>query len=238
MKILVLDIETSPNLCWTWGLWQQNIGLPQIEKAGETLCWAAKWHGEEKVHFGKGAKGIWKLLDQADVVVHFNGQSFDIPTLQRDFLLAGLKPPSPYKQVDLRRICKQKFRFVSGKLDFIAQQIGIGGKVKHSGMKLWLDCLDGKREAWAKMKEYNIQDVLLTEELYNIVLPWITNHPNWGVYLDAERPTCRNCGSERVIKKGIERTAARTYQRYQCQDCLKPLQGTKCLTKTPKGLTK
>ena len=51
MKILYLDIETAPNLVFTWGLFNQNIGLNQIVKPGYTLCFAAQWEGKKEIVF-------------------------------------------------------------------------------------------------------------------------------------------------------------------------------------------
>ena len=88
MRILAIDIETSPNLAYVWGLWDQNVSLNQLVESGEILCWAAKWLGEDEVFFyskqttGRKSKMIraaWALLDEADVVLHFNVKRFDIP---------------------------------------------------------------------------------------------------------------------------------------------------------------
>lgn len=237
MKILHIDIETAPNKVYSWGLWNQNISINQIVEPGYTLCWAAKWHGKREVFFSsvhettpeKMIKQAHKLLDEADVVCHYNGRKFDIPTLQAEFLLYGLDPPSQFKQLDLLKTARGQFRFPSNKLDYISQQLGLGTKTKHMGMEMWRDCMDGCDKAWKVMKRYNIQDVRLLEKLYKTLLPWIKAHPNWGVYLDAERPTCRNCGSKKVVKKGVERTNTLTYQRYKCKDCGTPLRGRKRL---------
>ena len=43
MNILLIDIETAPNKVYTWGLWNQNVSLNQIDEVGYTLCWAATW---------------------------------------------------------------------------------------------------------------------------------------------------------------------------------------------------
>jgi len=50
-KILFLDIESAPSRVYTWGLFNQNIALNQIEEPGYTLCWAAKWFGKKKMLF-------------------------------------------------------------------------------------------------------------------------------------------------------------------------------------------
>ena len=83
IKILILDIETAPNLVHAWGLWDQSIGLNQIVKPTYTLCWAAKWLGKKQVFFRdhkekEFVKDIYELLTEADAVVHFNGCKFDL----------------------------------------------------------------------------------------------------------------------------------------------------------------
>src|SRR6185369_12801417 len=118
MRLLLLDIETAPNLVHVWGLWQQNVGTNQIIASGYVLCWAAKWYGEKEVLFSsihdtsakKMLTGINKLINEADAVVHYNGRSFDMPTLNKEFMVHGMQPPSPYKQVDLCRVAKEEFR--------------------------------------------------------------------------------------------------------------------------------
>jgi len=55
VKTLVIDIETAPNVGHVWGLWQQNIGLPQLLESGYVMCFAAKWVGQDRVMFHKGS---------------------------------------------------------------------------------------------------------------------------------------------------------------------------------------
>lgn len=185
----------------------------------------------------KMIKNVHELLDEADVVCHYNGKKFDIPTLNQEFLLQDLSPPSQFKQLDLLTTTRQQFRFPSNKLDYVVQQLGLGQKTSHKGMELWHDCMKGCPKAWATMKRYNMQDVRLTERWYLKLLPWIKSHPNWGVYLDSSRPTCRNCGSAKVKRNGKEYTNTYTYQRYRCTDCGTPLRGRKSLHPAPDGLT-
>lgn len=225
MKVLLLDIETAPNLAYVWGLWQQNVGINQIESAGYVLCWAAKWLGDDKLMFdsvkksgnAKMLRRIHKLLDEADAVVHYNGVKFDIPTLNKEFIKAELSPPAPYKHIDLLLHCRRIFRFESNKLDYVAKALGLGEKVKHEGFELWLQCMAGDRQAWGRMEEYNRHDVTLLERLYAKVLPWIHGHPNRSVY--EERPCCPNCGHGNVQARGYFVTRAAKYRRLQCRGC-------------------
>jgi len=226
MKILLLDIETAPNIATVWGLWNQNIGINQILDSGYTLCWAAKWLGSDEAYYDslhystnrRMIKRIHSLLNEADVVVHFNGSKFDIPTLNKEFLLLGLPPPSPFKQIDLLKVVRKQFRFPSNKLNYIAQSLGLGSKAEHRGHSLWLGCMNNDQECWQEMEDYNIQDVHLLEDVYNKVLPWISNHPNRGLYGE-DSHVCPKCGGTKFHKRGWAITLAGKYQRYQCSSC-------------------
>jgi len=227
MKILMLDIETKPHKAYCWGLFDQRIGLNQIVEAGGTLCWAARWVGDKEGKFFFGAewetkkdyiKTIWNLLDEADAVIHYNGKKFDIPTLNWEFIQHGLTPPSPYKEIDLLQTTRQKFKPASRKLDYVASKLGIGAKVSHAGMPLWTGCMNGNRKDRKTMKEYNIQDVFLLEELYLKLLPWIGSHPNRQVY-SGERDTCPSCGSHDIHYRGYAYTNATKARKFKCNGC-------------------
>jgi len=226
MKTLLLDIETAPHTCHVWGLWQQNVGINQIIDSGYVMCWAAKWYGVPEVYFDSiytskpktMLKRIHKMLDEADAVIHYNGSKFDIPTLNKEFLLHGLLPPSPVKQIDLLRTARGQFRFPSNKLDYLAQALGLGKKTTHTGHQLWIDCMNKDPDAWALMEEYNINDVFLLEKVYEELKPWIKNHPNVSLYTN-ETCVCPTCSSSNYQRRGLAYTKTIKYQRYQCKDC-------------------
>jgi len=237
MKTLLLDIETAPNKVYSWGLFNQNISINQIVEPGYTLCYAAKWLGSKKMLFDSVhqssvehmAQSMHDLLEEADAVVHYNGTKFDIPTLNKEFLLLGITPPSPYAEIDLLRTARRKFRFTSNKLDYVCQQLGLGAKTHHTGMQLWHDCMNGCNKAWKLMEKYNRNDVKIMEELYHKLLPWIEQHPSVGLYTDDKEPCCRNCGSHDVQRRGYAMTTLGKYQRYQCVSCGRWGRGKKML---------
>jgi DNA polymerase elongation subunit (family B) len=181
MKMLMLDIETTPMQVYTWGLWDQNIGINQIIKDTEMMCFGAKWQGKKKVifksvhHDGKKAmlEELHKLMEEADILIGWNSASFDHKHIKREFLEAGMTPPSVVKDLDLMSVVKANFKFPSNKLDYVAQTLGVGAKVKHSGFDLWIGCMEGDAKSWAEMKKYQIQDVNLLEEIYQVLLPWL-----------------------------------------------------------------
>lgn len=227
MKILHIDIETAPNKVYSWGLFNQNIAINQIVEPGYTLCWAAKWHGKPEILFDSIHESserdmlekMWMLLDKADVVTHYNGKKFDIPTLNKEFIIHEMGVPAPYQQVDLLQVTRSSFRFPSNKLDYVAQALGLGSKTKHMGMDLWSECMRGEEASWKIMKKYNKQDVVLLEKLYKRLLPWVRTHPNHALFKETDKPVCTNCGSARVQKRGITYTRTQQYQRYQCSGC-------------------
>ena len=235
MRTLVLDIETSPNLAWCWGLFDQRIGLNQIESTSSVLCFAAKWRGEKKVHYysdfhdghSEMVEAAWKLVDQADAIVHYNGRAFDMKHLRREFLLEGLAPPTPHADIDLLLVTRRQFKFASNKLQHVAGALGIGGKVPHTGFELWRDCMAGDAKAWALMKKYNIGDITLTEDLYDILLPWIPSHPN-AALIDGKPDACPRCSAEGPFqRRGYDTTRVARYIRFQCNTCLGYFQARK-----------
>jgi uncharacterized protein YprB with RNaseH-like and TPR domain len=180
MKTLYLDIETTPIKAYVWGLWDQNVSIDQIIEPTEMLCFGARWGGSKKVifksvhHDGKKAmlEELHALMEEADVLVGWNSAAFDHKHINREFLENGMTPPSPVKDLDLMSVVKANFQFPSNKLDYVAQKLGVGAKVKHSGFSLWIKCMAGDPKAWVEMKKYQIQDVNLLIDLYDILLPW------------------------------------------------------------------
>jgi DNA polymerase elongation subunit (family B) len=225
VKILLLDIETSPNLAYVWGLFKQNVAINQIKESGSVLCWAAKWYGSRDVMFDSVHKSseiamldkLHRLVSEADCIVHYNGKRFDIPCLNREWLRHGFKPPSPHKDIDLLETAKRRFRFVSNKLDYVSQYLGLGAKAQHSGFDLWVGCMAREPKSWAMMEKYNRQDVVLLEKLYTKLLPWIDRHPSHQI--EKEEMGCPKCGSDQYQQRGFACTASHKYRRYQCSSC-------------------
>lgn len=224
---MLLDIETAPLVVYCWGLFDQNISHKHIVSPGYVLCWSAKWYGSDDIMFDsvhestpkRMLQGVHKLLTEADCVVHYNGKKFDIPTLNREFVVYGLPPPAPYKQIDLYLVVRSTFRFPSNKLDYVLKELKMPGKMEHDGMPVWTGCMSGDPKAWAVMKEYNIIDTQRLVELYEKIRPWVKQHPNHGLYDEPGLPVCTNCGSGNLERRGYAHTMVAKYARYRCKDC-------------------
>lgn len=242
-KVLTLDIETSPATALVFGQRRQEISNIQIIKPDRILGVGAKWTHEDNVqwrseyHHGRNVMIPWirDLLNQADIVVHFNGSTFDMPWLRREIAEDGLTPYSPVQEVDLLTVVRKQFRYTSNKLENMVRVFGAGLKMNNGGFQLWRDIEigdeDTQRKAWAIMRRYCKQDVKIEEELYFRLLPYIPNHPHVGLYSDdpAGEEVCTNCGSNNLRLEGYAYTKVSRYQRYQCRECGKWGRGKRAL---------
>lgn len=228
MKTLLLDIENSPNLAHVWGLFDQTVSLAQLMESMRVICFAYKWHGDNKVGFFSDhhnghdtmIAAAHSLVDQADVVVHYNGKRHDMPHLRTEWLRAGLTAPSPVQEVDLFTTVRSQFKFPSMKLDYVLKELGLPGKVKNSGHQLWVNCMAGDEKAWREMKRYNMQDVRAMEPLYDLLLSWIRQHPTVPLFNpDTGEQLCPRCGSADLRREGWSYTSLARFQRYCCVAC-------------------
>lgn len=234
-KILLVDIETSPSQAYIWGLWQEVTSTEMIESDWYILCWCAKWLGEKKImraalpdfqnykkdtHDDKAVlQQLWKLLDEADVIVAHNGIKFDRRKINARFIMNGMTPPSPYKVIDTLQIAKTHFAFTSNRLNDLGRFLQLGKKKDTGGFQLWKDCMAGDKEAWKKMVDYCANDVALLEKVYVKLRPYASNHPNIGVYLEEETALCPKCGSSNIEYRGYYYTTISKFQRFMCKDC-------------------
>lgn len=238
-KIVTLDIETFPNLVFTWGLFKQMVGVNQIVRDWSiaSMCW--KWLGTKGTEYVDCEANptddrellahAWNVLDEADIVVGQNSKHFDIRKLNARFIEAGFGPPSPYKQIDTKVEAAKVAMFTSNRLEWLAAHLADVPKDKHKefpGFDLWAECLKGNPRAWAAMRKYNPRDVVATEQVYMKLRPWIEGHPNVAIY-DHERGdvdgkpfiACPKCGSHKLQQRGHQHTQVGTYPRYHCQSC-------------------
>lgn len=212
-RILLMDIEVAPALCYTFGRFKQNIGQDNIIKEGGYILTAAwKWLGEPTVHFcvskdlynGDDSNTIAELyeaINASDVVVAHHGDGFDLPLLKARAIINGFPPFKTVKTVDTLKIAKQ-LKFPSNKLDSLAASLGLGRKLQHDGISLWIGVMNGVMEDIDKMVEYNKQDVILLEAVYLQLRAFDQRPANLGQYYEDNLHRCPACGSSDITETG------------------------------------
>lgn len=206
-RFLLIDIETAPLSIYTWGLYKQRPGPHQIIDDWFVICWAVRWLGETEITSAsvtpKEARAkddkrimgkIWKLLDEADVIIAHNGDKFDIRKLNARFLKYDLDPPMPYQTIDTLKVLRRKFALPSYKQDYITKFLKLPEKIK-TEYQLWLDCMAGDQSALDEMLTYCKGDIGGLEEMYFKIRKWVPSHPNLGIFTEADGEACPACGS-------------------------------------------
>lgn len=243
-RILLIDIETMPNLYYAWRLWEGRA--LDIKEFSRIVCYSAKFIGGKQItralpDYGgnerKFIQSLWDLVDEADILVAHNGRAFDFGRMNAQFIKHGLNPPSPSQKIDTKKTAKRVFGFDSNSLDNLCQLLGLGEKMETGGYELWKRCMADDPKAWAKMKKYNAHDVVLLEKLYMALRAWMPDHPNLSLFTGG---ACPKCGSDHIQSRGTREgkdrgeyySATRVYHRYQCMDCGGWLKSTKSIRKS------
>lgn len=231
-RILSIDFETTPNDVRTFGYYDTNV--VSVQQDWYLLSAAWQWYGEEEeVHFARKsrAKGndraltkqIWKLFDEADVVMAYNGDRFDVKVANTRFLIHRLGMPSPYRTIDPIKMLRKHFKFVSNKASEIGRALGIEAKLSSGGIETWEGCISNDPDAWAKMEEYNKQDVRFLTSLWTTIRPYVTTPINAQVYASDEYGVlpriCPSCMSYEFVKNGNAYTSTGKRQMYRCNNC-------------------
>ena len=225
-RTLFFDIETSPILAYVWQAKTDYVNHNAITHETFLISWAAKWEDGRKVMgdvltadeaVGKDdsriVEGLAELIREADTIVAHNGDRFDIPIVNARLLLLGHEPLPPVQTIDTLTLARKNFRLFSSRLDHIAKVLGHDGKISTS-FDLWLDCYAGDPKALSKMLRYNKRDVILLQDVYESLRPYLRVAPSL-----LANGRCVPCGSTALQKRGFHRTRVNVYQRYQCQGC-------------------
>jgi len=233
-KILLFDIETSPLEAYVYqkSVWRSNINDDQVISEWFMLSWSARFLNSDitlsdvskpkevlNEDDNRICRSLWKLLDEADMVITHNGFHFDIPNISTRFLVNELNPPSSYSTIDTLQVAKKQFGFTHNSLNGLAKTLGFEPKMK-TDFQLWKDCKNGDPKALEYMEQYNRYDVELLELVYLKLRPWILGHPNVGLYLENDQPVCPVCGSSHLKWNGkYVYTSVSKFKALVCEDC-------------------
>lgn len=232
-KILISDIETSMIKFYGFSPYNKYVQADNLIEDWFLLTTSSKWLFSEETIDDKLtedeleryddrrlAENMWKLLDEADIVVYYNGIKFDIPKLNAKFLEFGLGLPSPYKVIDPFVSVKRMFGFTYKSLDQVCRVMGINRKLENE-KGLWQKVMKKDYEALNRMMRYNTNDSLILEELYLGIRPYIRSHPNIGLHIAEDVCSCPTCGSENIhFNVGSDYlTSVNRFRTFQCGDC-------------------
>lgn len=232
-KILLWDTETSPNLSYTWAKYQQDVLA--FKQEWYMLCFSYKWLGDtettvvslpdfpgysrNKTNDKKLVTELWKVLDKADIAIGHNSVRFDHPKANARFIYHGLLPHSPVRKIDTLQTARRYFKFNCNRLDSLGEHLGLGRKVKHAGVDLWLKCMEGDLTAWKSMVDYARGDVDLLEKVYLRLRPYSEDTTHVGLFEESPLGTCPCCGSTQLVKRGYKVANTRVYKQYCCKSC-------------------
>jgi hypothetical protein len=226
-RILVIDIETKLIDVRTFGIRDQYLDIKQIRDIKKSArgihCIGMKWAGERKVTvlsewehgYREMIVGARDALDQADAVVGFNHENFDMKKMRGQFALLGIDYPKPPTNIDIFKTVRQ-MGFPSSKLDYIAQAFGIGRKVKHPGFEMWNDALNGCPKGAEEDGALLRRRRAAYRGRLSPAAPYIETHPYLG---KASGYSCNRCGSKNLTSQGEKRTRHWRIQSLKCGDC-------------------
>lgn len=233
LKVLFFDIETSPLTAHIWRPTDQYVTMDRLIQDSYMLNWGAKWADGDKVLTGlvtpqearerddsRIVPLLADLVRQADYAVGHNVNGFDWPRLNARVAALNLEPLGPVATIDTLQLSKKNLGLAYHKLDYLGEYFGLGRKLK-TDMELWLRCMAGERAALLEMRDYNIQDVLLLEQVFNRLKPHVRRFPRLH---DADSENARSCpfcgaGFESMKPRGFYRTQASTMAKYRCDNC-------------------
>ena len=231
IKRLFFDIETSYHILeiksWSLRNYNKYFNHEDIKQHKQIICISYKWQYEDKVHtldwrMGEREmiKEFIKIMGDAHEIVGHNGDRFDIKELRTRAIYYGLLMFPNYRTLDTLKKARNYFNFASNKLDYIGQYLNVGKKLDHEGFELWEKVVAGDVDALERMIKYCEQDVILLEDTFFVLNPFITHNNNFAVLTGGERWDCPECASENVEMFRFYSTPMGVIRReMKCNDC-------------------
>lgn len=229
---LFFDIETSPNIGLFWEAgYKKNIDYSNIIKERAIICICYKWEDDKEVgavHWDAKqcdktmlTKFI-KVANQADELIGHNGDRFDLAWIRTRCLFHRIGMFPKYTTIDTLKVARSSFKFNSNKLNYIADYLGIGQKIK-TEFGMWKDIVLHKdKKAMDKMIAYCKKDVILLEKVFKELNNHIPAKTHYGVIFGDDRGTCPECGSDDIVRQ-VRRVTATGVRKiiYKCNTCHK-----------------
>ncbi len=225
-KILVYDIETSRVEVKAWWTGKTYINHKQLKSEPRIISISYKWLGSDEVGSVKWDKNhcdkqlmidFLKVYNEADMLIGQNNDGFDNKWIRTRAAKHGLFVNVQLPSFDLYKEAKRLFRLPSYSMAYMAKYFGVTLKQSHEGIHMWDMIEEGtlaeQKEYLQKMIDYNVGDIVTTEELYIILRKYMGHKVHFGVNNGKMKYTCPNCGSEHVKLFKTSYTAAGTPKR-------------------------
>lgn len=159
MRLAVFDIETTA-----------------LEGSyGRLLCACIKFLDEKRIRVVEAPtvkserRALVELeghLNEAHVIITWNGRMFDWRFMNQRRMVLGLKPLAKMMHIDWYHIQKHHCRSRGHRQMYVAEDLGCRNSKFEPGAKAWVAAADGDPTAFAKIVRHCRQDVLQLEELH------------------------------------------------------------------------
>jgi len=175
--------------------WGADLGL--------LFCMGWKVLGEPKVHMESVwatdqkdplddkelCKRIRSILNEADMLVTYNGIKCDVPFIQTRLLHHNLDPLPPIAHKDVYYTAKFKLKLSRNRLYDVETFLGLKDKKTPVKLYQWLKALVGNKQAQNEILHHCKQDVLVLEDAYLKLRPLMLSHPRLQ-----DHGSCNKCG--------------------------------------------
>lgn len=239
LKVVHLDIETSPYLVWTYPLWDANIPTENIEVPMQvtSIGWMFE-DGKVKVKGWKDSyvdywiqnkkrdydllKEVIPEINEADIIIGQNLNSYDIKKIQWRLCELKLPPLKNIITIDTLRQSRKAFSPPSHKLDYKSKVHGKGGKIKQTMEDCIAVAKGDKKKQTIRMK-YNAKDVtderhMFWKELDYYILPKALLNMLYN-YVKKEKPFCIKCAARHQKRFDVKSIRHKRENKYQCNQC-------------------
>lgn len=233
IRRLFFDIETSyyelTIHAWQMKNFQRYFSHKDITREKEIICISYKWQYEDKVHTldwtmgeKRMLKAFIKIMGEADECVAHNGDRFDIRFIRTRCSFHGVLMFPDYRSLDTLKKSRGGFLFASNSLEYLCTFFGIGGKLEHEGKELWDKVIAGCKDSLEKMRKYCERDVVMLEDLFFVLSPFIGHNNNFAVLTGGEKWECPECASADVKMYKYYSTPMGVIRRkMKCNQCKK-----------------
>lgn len=210
-KVLVYDIETSRVPAMVFWTGKTYISHHQLKDEPKIISISYKWLGEDEIHALTWDKDhsdetllrkFLPIYNSASMVVGYNNDKFDNKWVNTRAAKHRLEVNLHVKSFDLYKQARKVLRLPSYSMEYLANYYGLTPKLKHEGISMWDKIQFGtpeiQEEALKNMVDYNVGDILTTEEIYIEMRKYFGHKTHLGVILGNDRASCPTCGGTNV----------------------------------------